>query len=44
VVGATPADTGTPCLVDRLGDGVTILVAIVVLLATVHWTLRLPPL
>jgi hypothetical protein len=44
VVGAAPADTGALCLVDRLGDGVAIVVAIVVLLATVHWTMRLPPL
>jgi len=44
MAGAAPEGMETPCLADRLGDGVAILVALVVLLATVQWTMRLPPL
>jgi hypothetical protein len=43
-MGAAPNGLGAPCLADRLGDGVAILVAVVVLLATVSWATRLPPL
>ena len=44
MAGVAPESMETPCLADRLGDGVAILVALVVLLATVQWTMRLPPL